>query len=315
MEVKNETRVTQFILLGLSDNPDLQIIFFLLFLVMYLLTVAGNLLIMITIYVDCQLHSPMYFFLSHLSFLDLSFSTVTVPNFLVNFLLQSKIISFSGCIAQVFFLHFFGGTECLHLTLMAYDRYVAICNPLRYTTIMNKRVCVLLILCTLVGGLMHGCGQVFPVFQLPFCGPNEIDHFFCDTHPLSLLACSRTFISDTADMINTGAISIFSSSVLFVSYAYIISTILKIRSAEGKKKAFSTCASHLAVVTLFFGPVLFTYMRPPVIFAADKLISVFFAIVTPLLNPFIYTLRNEEVKKSMKKLGGRKVSFLHVNTN
>ncbi|XP_030043359.1 olfactory receptor 1509-like [Microcaecilia unicolor] len=311
MEASNETRVTQFIFLGLSSHPGLQIMFFVLFLLMYLLTVAGNLLIMVTIYVDSQLHSPMYFFLSHLSFLDLSLSTVTVPKFLVNFLLQSKIISYNGCIAQVFFLHFFGGTEILHLTLMAYDRYVAICNPLRYTTIMNKRVCLLLIGCTLVGGFMHGFGQVFPVIQLPFCGPNEINHFFCDTHPLSLLACSRTFISETADMINSGTISLFSCSVLVISYAHIISTILKIRSSEGKKKAFSTCASHLMVVTLFFGPLVFTYMRPPVTFAVDKLVSVFFAIVTPLLNPFIYTLRNEEVKKAMKKLGGR----LCVNIN
>ncbi|XP_030042532.1 olfactory receptor 1509-like [Microcaecilia unicolor] len=303
MAVTNETRVTHFILLGLSSDPDLRIIFFVLVLVMYFLTVSGNLLIIVTIFVDSHLHSPMYFFLSHLSFLDLSFCTVTVPKFLVNFLLQSKTISFNGCMAQVFFLHFFGGTECLHLTLMAYDRYVAICNPLRYATIMNKRVCLLLIGCTLVGGLMHGFGQVFPVIQLPFCGPNEIDHFFCDTHPLSLLACSRTFFSETADMINSGTISIVSFSVLFVSYAFIISTILKIRTTEGKKKAFSTCASHLVVVTLFFGPLVFTYMKPPVSLAVVKLVSVFFAIVTPLLNPFIYTLRNKEVKKAMKRLG------------
>nr|XP_033780669.1 olfactory receptor 1509-like [Geotrypetes seraphini]XP_033780705.1 olfactory receptor 1509-like [Geotrypetes seraphini] len=315
MAVKNETRITHFIFLGISSNPNLQIIYFMLFLVMYLLTVTGNLLIILTIYVDSHLHSPMYFFLSHLSFLDLSISTVTVPKFLVNFVLQSKTISLNGCLAQVFFLHFFGGTEILHLTLMAYDRYVAICNPLRYTTIMNKRVCLLLIFSTLVGGLMHGSGQVFPVFQLPFCGPNEIDHFFCDTHPLSVLACSRTFISETTDMINSGIISLFSSTVLLVSYTHIISTILKIRSTEGKLKAFSTCASHLVVVTLFFGPLLFIYMRPSVTFAADKLISVFFAIVTPLLNPFIYTLRNEEVKKSMKKLVGRKVFSLHININ
>nr|XP_033780228.1 olfactory receptor 4S2-like [Geotrypetes seraphini]XP_033780309.1 olfactory receptor 4S2-like [Geotrypetes seraphini] len=275
----------------------------------YLLTIAGNLLIILTIYVDSQLHSPMYFFLSNLSFLDLSFSTVTVPKSLVTFASQNRTISLNDCIAQLFFFHFFGGTECFHLTLMAYDRYVAICNPLRYTTIMNRRVCVLLVVCIWVGGFLHGFAQAFPIIQLPFCGPNEINHFFCETHALYLLACSSTFISVTADMVNSGIIALGSSLVLFISYGYIISTILKIRSAEGRRKAFSTCASHLLVVTLFFGPSVFIYMRPSVTFAADKLVSVFYTIVTPLLNPFIYTLRNQEVKKAMKRLGGRKVSL------
>ncbi|XP_030043285.1 olfactory receptor 1509-like [Microcaecilia unicolor] len=315
MTVSNETRVTHFILLGISSDPALQIIIFVLFLVMYLFTIAGNLLIVVTIYVDSQLHSPMYFFLCNLSFLDLSFSTVTVPRSLVNFLRQNKTISFNDCIAQVFFLHFFGGSECFHLTLMAYDRYVAICNPLRYTTIMNRRACLLLVGFTWVGGFIHACAQAFPVSQLPFCGPNEINHFFCDDHPLSLLACSTTFFSETADMVNTGSLSLGCFSIVFVSYAYIISTVLKIRSAEGRQKAFSTCASHLTVVTLFFGPSAFIYMRPSVTFAGDKLISVFYTIVTPWLNPFIYTLRNEKVKKSMKKLGGRKVSFLGTHMN
>ncbi|XP_030042534.1 olfactory receptor 4E2-like [Microcaecilia unicolor] len=310
MAVTNETKVTQFILLGLSSDPDLQILFFVMLLVIYLLTVAGNLLILVTIYVDSQLHTPMYFFLSNLSFLDLGFSTVAVPKSLVNFILQSKTISFNDCIAQVFFIHFFGGTECLHLVLMAYDRYVAICNPLRYTVIMSSRTCVLLVLSTWVGGLVHGFGQAFPAVQLPFCGPNEIDHFFCDARPLALLACSKTFISENADMINSGILTLGSFLVLLISYAYIISTILKIRSAEGRQKAFSTCASHLTVVTLFFGPLVFIYMRPPVPLAGDKLVSGVYTIVTPVLNPFIYTLRNEKVRKAMKKLGARKVSFL-----
>ncbi|XP_030043143.1 olfactory receptor 1509-like [Microcaecilia unicolor] len=313
--VSNKTRVTQFILLGLSSNPDLQIIFFVLFLMIYLLTVAGNLLIMVTIYVDSQLHSPMYFFLSHLSFLDLSFSTVTVPKFLVNFLTQNKIISFNDCIAQMFFIHFIGGAECFHLTLMAYDRYVAICHPLRYTTIMNREACLLLVVSTWVGGLIHAFGQAFPTIQLPFCGPNEINHFFCDAHPLSVLACSSTFFSETADMINTGSLALGCFSIVFISYTYIISTVLKIRSSEGRQKAFSTCASHLTVVTLFFGPGVFIYMRPSVTFAGDKLVSVFYTIVTPWLNPFIYTLRNEKVKIAMKKLAVRKKSFLGSNMN
>ncbi|XP_030043395.1 olfactory receptor 1509-like [Microcaecilia unicolor] len=313
MAVRNETRVTHFILLGLSSNPDLQIMLFVLFLVMYLLTVAGNLLILITIYVDPQLHTPMYFFLSHLSFIDLSFATVTVPKSLVNFLMQSNTISFNDCIAQLFFLHFIGGVECFHLTLMAYDRYVAICNPLRYTTIMNRRVCLQLVVATWIGGFLHAVGQAFPTIQLTFCGPNEINHLFCDAHPLSVLACSSTLISEIVDMANSGTITLGCFLVLVISYTYIISTILKIRSSEGRKKAFSTCASHLLVVTLFFGPCVFIYMRPSVTFEADKLIAVFYTIVTPWLNPFIYTLRNEKVRKSMKKLGGRKVSFLETH--
>ncbi|XP_030043373.1 olfactory receptor 1509-like [Microcaecilia unicolor] len=310
MAVRNETRVTQFILLGLSSDPDLQLIFFVLFLVMYLLTIAGNLLIVITICVDSHLHSPMYFFLSNLSFLDLGFSTVAIPKSLVNFVSQSKIISFNDCIAQMFFLHFFGGVECFHLVLMAYDRYVAICNPLRYNTIMSRQVCLLMVASTWVVGFIHACGQVLPTIQLPFCGPNEINHFYCDAHPLSLLACTNTFISENSDMINSGILTLACTLIVFMSYTYIIYAVLKIRSAEGRQKAFSTCASHILVVTLFFGPMVFMYMRPSVSFDSDKLISGFYTIVTPVLNPFIYTLRNEKVKKAMKRLGCRKVSSL-----
>nr|XP_033780666.1 olfactory receptor 4E2-like [Geotrypetes seraphini] len=312
MEFKNETRVTHFTLKGMYSNPDLQIIFFVLFLVMYLITIAGNLLIVVTIYVDSQLHTPMYFFLCNLSVLDVGVTTVVVPKFLANFVKQSKTISFSECIAQVFFFHFLEGAECLHLVLMAYDRYVAICNPLRYNTIMNRRACLLLVLFTWVGGFIHGFGQSIPVTQLPFCGPNEINHFFCDARPLSMLACSSSFISEITDMINSGILTLGSFLVVFISYAHIISTVLKIRSAEGRQKAFSTCASHLLVVTLFFGPLVFIYMRPPVQFAGDKLVSSFYTVVTPWLNPFIYTLRNEKVKNSMKKLGGRKVSLFNL---
>nr|XP_033780648.1 olfactory receptor 1509-like [Geotrypetes seraphini]XP_033780688.1 olfactory receptor 1509-like [Geotrypetes seraphini] len=310
MAVRNETRVTQFILLGLSSKPDVQIAFFLLFLVMYMGTIAGNLLIMTTIYVDFQLHTPMYFFLSTLSFIDLGLSTVTVPRTLVLFLSERKTISFSDCLAQMFFFHFIGGTECFHLVLMAYDRYVAICNPLRYTTIMSRRACVLLVFSTWVCGFIHSCGQTLPILQLYFCGPNEIDHFFCEGHALSVLACSSTFFSEIADWANSGIVAVGCFSVLVVSYAYIISTVLKIPSAEGRQKAFSTCASHLTVVTLFFGPIVYLYLRPSVIIDTDKLLSVFYATITPLLNPCIYTFRNEKVRNVLKKLGSRKVSSL-----
>nr|XP_033780623.1 olfactory receptor 1509-like [Geotrypetes seraphini] len=315
MAVRNETRVTEFLLLGISSNPDVQIIIFVMFLAMYSLAIAGNLLIMITIYVDSQLHTPMYFFLSNLSFIDLSFATVTIPNFLANVLKQSSTISFRDCIAQVFFLHLFGGAECFHLSLMAYDRYVAICNPLRYTTIMNRQACLLLVVSTWAAGLFHASAQALPSSQLPFCGPNEIDHFFCDALPLSLLACSSTFISETTAIINSGLITLICFLVVSISYAYILSTVLKIRSSEGRRKTFSTCASHLLVVTLFFGPSVFIYMRPSVKFAGDKMVSVFYAIVTPVLNPCIYTLRNKKVKSAMKRLGGRKVSLLEMQKN
>ncbi|XP_030042574.1 olfactory receptor 4E2-like [Microcaecilia unicolor] len=310
MAVSNETRVTEFILLGLSSDPDLQIVFFVQFLVMYLLAVAGNLLIIIAIYVDSQLHTPMYFLLSNLSFIDLSFATVTVPKFLVNVLKERKTINFSDCIAQVFFLHLLGGTECFHLSLMAYDRYVAICNPLRYTTIMNRRACLLLVVSIWAAGFVHAFAQVFPSTLLTFCGPNEIDHFFCDVLPLSFLACSSTFVTDTLAMINSGLIALSCFLVVSISYAYIISSVLKIRSAEGRQKTFSTCASHILVVTLFFGPSVFIYLRPSVTFSGDKMVAVFYAIVTPVLNPCIYTLRNKKVKRAMKKLGSRNISFL-----
>ncbi|XP_030042544.1 olfactory receptor 4E2-like [Microcaecilia unicolor] len=313
MEFKNGTRVTEFILVGLSSDPDLQIVYFVLLLMMYLLTISGNLLIVVTIYVDSQLHSPMYYFLCNLSVLDVGVSSVVVPKSLVNFVSQSKTIAFNDCIAQVFFFHFLEGAECLHLVLMAYDRYVAICHPLHYTTIMNSRACLLLVVSTWVGGFIHGFGQSIPATQLPFCGPNEINQFFCDARPLSVLACSSTFISEITDMINSGILTLGSFVVVFISYAYIISTVLKIRSTEGRQKAFSTCASHLMVVALFFGPLVFIYMRPPVTFKCDKLVSVFYTTVTPWLNPFIYTLRNEKVKKAMKKLGGRKVFFQEMH--
>nr|XP_033780649.1 olfactory receptor 1509-like [Geotrypetes seraphini] len=315
MAVRNETRVTHFILLGLSSNPDLQIIFFVMFLVMYLLVIAGNLLIMITIYVDSQLHTPMYFFLCNLSLIDLSISTVTVPRALALFLLLSKTISFVDCMTQLFFLHFVGGTECLHLVLMAYDRYVAICNPLRYTTIMNRQTCLLLVASTWAGGFFHSFSQSLPIILLPFCGPNELDHFLCDGQPLSMLACSSTVISETVDIVNSGSLALSCFLVLVISYTYIISTILKIHSGEGRQKAFSTCATHLLVVILYYGPIVFIYMRPSVTFAIDKPLAVFYSIVTPFLNPIIYTLRNEKARKAMKKLGNRKISCMRKHIN
>ncbi|XP_029437333.1 olfactory receptor 4Q3-like [Rhinatrema bivittatum] len=314
MAARNESRVTEFILLGLSNAPELQIVFFLMFLIVYLFTITGNALIMITIYVHSKLHSPMYFFLSNLSFLDICFSTVVVPKAIVDFISQSKTISFNDCIAQLFFFHLFSGAEVFNLTLMAYDRCVAICNPLRYTTIMSKRTCLYMIISSWVGGFLHGFMQALPTFQLSFCR-NEINHFVCELRPLSLLACNSIFISETMSMANSGVLAISGLLVLLISYLFIMSTILKIRSAEGKRKAFSTCASHLLVVILFFGPLVFIYMRPLVTFSTDKVFSVFYILFTPLLNPIIYTLRNEEVKKGMLRLKGKQVSFPEIHRN
>ncbi|XP_029436555.1 olfactory receptor 1509-like [Rhinatrema bivittatum] len=314
MAVRNESRVTEFILLGLSNTPELEIVFFVVFLIVYLFTIAGNLLIMAAIHTHSKLHSPMYYFLSNLSFLDLCHSTVIIPKAIINFLSESKAISFQDCFAQVFCLHFFGGAEAFNLTLMAYDRYVAICNPLRYTAIMSRRTCLLLINSTWVAGFVHSLSQTLLTLQLPFCGPNEINHFFCDVHPVSALACSSVFINEILVMANSGMIVVICFLVVFISYIYIIFTILKIRSAEGRQKAFSTCASHLMVVTLFFGPCIFIYMRPSVAFSADKTVSVFYTLFTPSLNPIIYTMRNEEVKKAMRRLRGRKTSLpeMHI---
>nr|XP_033780650.1 olfactory receptor 1509-like [Geotrypetes seraphini]XP_033781277.1 olfactory receptor 1509-like [Geotrypetes seraphini] len=315
MAVRNETRVTHFILLGLSNNPDLQILFFVLFLVMYLLIIAGNLLIMTTIYVDSQLHTPMYFLLCNLSLIDLSISTVTVPRALALFLLLKNTISFRDCMTQLFFLHLIAGAEGIHLVLMAYDRYVAICNPLRYTTIMNRQTCLLLVASTWAGGFFHSISQSLPIILLPFCGPNELDHFLCDGQPLSMLACSSTVISEIVDIVNSGFLALSCFLVLVISYTYIISTILKVHSGEGRQKAFSTCATHLLVVILYYGPIVFIYMRPSVTFTIDKPLAVFYSIVTPFLNPIIYTLRNERARKAMKKLGSRKISCMRKHIN
>ncbi|XP_053555913.1 olfactory receptor 4Q3-like [Bombina bombina] len=304
----NHSSVAEFYLSGLSSSFDIQMSFFATFLFLYLITISGNLLIMAAVQKDSRLHSPMYFFLGNLSFLDICYSTVTIPKMLTNILSTKKTITFNQCICQLFFLHFFGGTECFLLTAMAYDRYVAICNPLSYHIVMNPRFCLWLLLLTWVGGFLHSFTQAIVTYQLQFCGPNRINHFFCDVHPLSVLACSDTLFIDIFIIANSGMISLTCFVVLLFSYLGIITAIFRIRSAEGRHKTFSTCAAHLLVVTFFFGPCVFIYMRPPVNYTADKLVSVLYTVLTPLLNPIIYTLRNQEMKNALKKLGKIKVS-------
>ncbi|NXI54601.1 OR4S2 protein, partial [Chloroceryle aenea] len=300
----NKNNVTEFVLRGLTQDKTVAKLCFSIFLAFYVTILLGNLLIIITIKTMEQLNSPMYFFLSYLSFIDIAYSTITAPKLIHDLLLEKKTISFAGCIAQLFAEHFFGCTEIFLLTAMAYDRCIAICKPLHYTTIVTKPVCGWLVVASWVGGFVHSVVQTLLAIQLPFCGPNEIDHYFCDVHPLLKLACTDTYIISVSVAANSGVISLISFVVLVVSYAVILVS-LRTRSSEGRLKAFYTCTSHILVVVLFLGPCIFIYMRPSTTFSADKMVSVFYTIITPMLNPLIYTLRNEEVKNAMKKLWSR----------
>ncbi|XP_075695683.1 olfactory receptor 4Q3-like [Rhinoderma darwinii] len=307
MNATHRQNVKEFTLLGLDTFPTLSIALFTILFIIYILILLGNLLIMVTVYFEARLHSAMYYFLSRLSLVDLCYASVTVPKMLVDFLSQRNTVSLGACITQLFFLHFFAGTECILLTVMAYDRYVAICNPLRYSSIMNKTICYWLeALCWAIS-FFHSIIQIILTCQLKFCGPNGIDHFFCDIHPLSVLSCSDIFIIEIVFVANSGMISALCFIVLLISYMGIINTIVKTRSDEGTGKAFSTCASHLIVVTFFFGPCVFIYLRPSVSYAADKMVSIFYTVVTPLLNPIIYTLRNKEVKTAIRSFLGKKL--------
>uniref|UniRef100_A0A8C3W6E0 Olfactory receptor n=1 Tax=Catagonus wagneri TaxID=51154 RepID=A0A8C3W6E0_9CETA len=296
------SNVTEIILLGFSQNQDVQKFISVLFLFMYTAVVLGNGLIVVIITTSRGLGSPMYFFLSYLSFVELCYCSVTAPKLILDSFMERKVLSLKGCLTQIFFLHFFGGTEIFLLTVMAYDRCVAICKSLRYTVIMNWRACGLLVGAAWGGGLLHSVGQTFLIFQLPFCGPKVLDHYFCDVHPVLKLACSDTFLI----IANGGSISVVSFAGLLASYVVILHS-LRTRSSEGRRRALSTCASHVAVVALFFIPCSFVYMRPCVTFPADKIVAVFYTVATPLLNPVIYSFRNVEVKNAMRRLMGRKV--------
>ncbi|XP_003781359.1 olfactory receptor 4X2-like [Otolemur garnettii] len=293
--------VTEFIFLGLSPHPGVQRVCVVIFLLLYMAIVLGNLLIVLTVMTSRSLGSPMYFFLSYLSFVEICYSSTTAPKLISDLLAERKTISLWGCMTQLFFIHFFGGTEIFLLTVMAYDRYVAICKPLNYTTIMNRQVCAVLVGLAWVGGFVHSFAQVLVILHLPFCGPNVIDHYFCDLLPLLKLVCSDTFLFGLLIVANGGTLSVISCVVLLGSYVVILFH-LRIRSSEGRRKALSTCGSHVTVVILFFGPCIFIYLRPSATLAVDKMVAVFYTVVTLLLNPFIYSLRNAEVKKAMKRL-------------
>uniref|UniRef100_A0A5F9C7Y4 Olfactory receptor n=1 Tax=Oryctolagus cuniculus TaxID=9986 RepID=A0A5F9C7Y4_RABIT len=308
MSRRNNTNVPDFILMGLTDAEEIQLLLFVLFLLIYLVTVLGNVGMILIIRLDLQLHTPMYFFLTHLSFLDLSYSNVITPKTLENLLTSNTYISFMGCFAQMYFFILLAATECFLLSSMAYDRYVAICNPLHYPLIMSPRLCHALVTGSYTIGFIDSSFSVLCISRLHYCDSNVIRHFFCDTFPILALSCTDTYDTELTVFIFAGSTLMLSLITIAVSYVSILSTILKIKSTSGKQKAFSTCASHLLGVTIFYGTMIFTYLKPSKSYSLgkDQVASVFYTVVIPMLNPLIYSLRNKEVKNALLRIKHRR---------
>ncbi|KAB1262018.1 putative olfactory receptor 2B8 [Camelus dromedarius] len=304
MEQKNGSSFTGFILLGFSDRPQLELVLFVVLLIFYTFTLLGNSTIIALSHVDPQLHTPMYFFLSNLSFLDLCYTTSIVPQFLVNLSGADKSISFGGCVVQLFISLGLGSTECILLAVMAFDRCAAVCRPLHYTVIMHPRLCALMASASWLVGFANSLLQTVLIFLLPLCGRNKLDHFFCEVPPLLKLACVDTTRNESEIFFVSVIILFIPVALIIFSYDRIVRAILRIKSAVGQRKAFGTCGSHLTVVSLFYGTAIYAYTQLRNNYYQDegKFTSLFYTIVSPMINPLIYTLRNKDVKEAMKKV-------------
>ncbi|XP_075404384.1 olfactory receptor 4P4-like [Tenrec ecaudatus] len=297
-----QENITEFILMGLlSDDGDAKAACFVLFSLCYFAILSGNLLILITIKGSHLREQPMYFFLSYLSFMDVCFTSTVAPRLIIDLLVQGKTISYNDCMAQMFCAHFFGATEIFILVAMAYDRYAAICRPLHYMVIMSTKMCYALLMASITGAFVHSLMHVLIIMELPFCGPNKIDHFFCDVFPLLKLACTDTRLLVIIVITTTGILSILTFVALVISYIIILST-LRTPSSEGRRKALSTCGSHITVVFMFFLPLIFTYVPTADSVSDDKVFALFYTMIAPMFNPFIYTLRNKDMKNAMRKV-------------
>ncbi|XP_038620015.1 olfactory receptor 502-like [Tachyglossus aculeatus] len=307
MANRNHTALTEFILSGLTNDPQLQIPLFVLFLLIYVVTLLGNLLMVLIIRASLQLHTPMYFFLSHLSFSDSCYSTSVTPKMLANFLVEKKTISYPGCVAQFCAAATFGTMEYCLLAVMAYDRYIAISKPLLYVVCMPQRLCTLLVTASYISSCLNSVVYTASAFSLTFCGSPEINHFYCDVPPLLKLSCSDPMIAQVLPAVSMAVIMLVTVLTTLISYVYILLAILKIQSSGGRQKAFFTCASHLMTVTLFYGTTIFIYLLPSSSISLDqkKVVSVCYMILIPMLNPMIYSLRNKEVKDALWKIMGR----------